>query len=388
MKSKKQIELAITDWSDNSIFNKSNFRNNWIIQLLQKYLSDKYEFKWSDNPKYLIYNVFGDSYLEYSKDCVRICVAWENIAIDWNLADYGISTYLMDFGERCLSYPYYFLHKDDLRFALKKHLINDKRKKFCSFMVTNGDADKIRGEFFEKLCEYKKVDSGGRWKNNIGGPIGDRCGDFSTSKREWQKGYKFSLCFENSSQKGYVTEKILQAFSAGCVPIYWGDESLCDEKYARFRPVFNPKAFINVHNFDSIDSAIREIERIDNDNGAFEAMRKEPIFRAECLEEFLGAKFANEGGQNDIWSAENIEQTTQTIIYKSEKMFVDFFDNIFTKEEKQIKYGERLNIHFNERKYQAKKKKQREKRRKIERVIEYPFKKLRNYIRDKFRNSQ
>ena len=73
-------------------------------------------------------------------------------------------------------------------------------------------------------------------------------------------------------------------------------------------------------------------------------------------------------------------------------MLVDFFDNIFTKEQKQIKYGQFLNAYFNERKAQAKKNKQkeslREQRRKIERVIEYPFKKLRNYIRDKLRNSQ
>ena len=348
---KKQIDIKIVDWWDS--VDEINFKNEPLIQLLQKYLGHKYEFKWNDNPKYLIYSVFGDSHLEYSRDCVRICIAWENVAIDWNLADYGISTYLMDFGERCLSYPYYLLYLQDLKFALKKHLIYDKKEKFCSFMVSNGEADKIRDEFFEKLCEYKKVDSGGRWKNNIGGPIGDRYNDFPTSKREWNKNYKFNLCFENSSQKGYVTEKIIQAFTAGCVPIYWGDESLCDEKYAKFRPIFNPKAFINVHNFDSIESAIKEIERIDNDDSAFEAMRKEPVFRTECLEEFLGEKFANGGGQkgniNDIWSAEHIDSTIKSMTNHAEQILANFFDNIFTKGTKQIKYGQRLNAYFSQR---------------------------------------
>ena len=124
---------------------------------------------------------------------------------------------------------------------------------------------------------YKKVDFGGRWRNNIGGAIGDRYNDFRTSKYHWLKDYKFHICFENSSYPGYVTEKLIQAFRAKCVPIYWGDPTLCDEKYAEYRPVFNPKAFINVHNFDSLDFVVKEVERLDNDPQAFLAMLKEPM---------------------------------------------------------------------------------------------------------------
>ncbi len=37
------------------------------------------------------------------------------------------------------------------------------------------------------------------------------------------KGYKFSICYENTRDiKGYVTEKIFDCFAAGVVPIYWG----------------------------------------------------------------------------------------------------------------------------------------------------------------------
>ena len=55
------------------------------------------------------------------------------------------------------------------------------------------------------------------------------------------------------------------------------------------------------------------------------------------------------GNINDIWSAEHIEQTTQAIIDKGEKMLSEFYDNIFTKGTKQIKYGQRLNAHFSQR---------------------------------------
>ena len=372
---KKRIDIKVVDWWCS--FDKKNFKNNSLIHILRKHLGHKFKFNFSNNPKYLLYNSFDDSHLDYDKDCVRIFYTGENIRTDWNLADYGIDYDLLDFDERHLCFPLYFLYTSDLKNAVKTHLLsNDKREKFCSFMVSNEYADKIRDKFFEKLCKYKKVDSGGRWKNNIGGA-------FIENKNAWLKNYKFNLCFENSSQKGYVTEKIIQAFAAGCVPIYWGDESLCDEKYAKFRPVFNPKAFINVHNFDSIESAIKEIERIDNDDSAFETMRKEPIFSDESMERF----FDLSPKTHNIWSAENIDSTAEFVVEKSQKMLASFFDNIFTKGEKQIKYGQRLQAYFEQRKsdrerrlkLQAKPK--RKKLRQIENFFTYIPKKIRTLWR-------
>lgn len=43
------------------------------------------------------------------------------------------------------------------------------------------------------------------------------------SKNETLKNYKFSICFENTSNEyGAIMEKIFDCFAAGCVPIYWG----------------------------------------------------------------------------------------------------------------------------------------------------------------------
>lgn len=36
------------------------------------------------------------------------------------------------------------------------------------------------------------------------------------------RAYRFNLCFENCDRDGYITEKLLQALIAGCVPLYWG----------------------------------------------------------------------------------------------------------------------------------------------------------------------
>ena len=74
--------------------------------------------------------------------------------------------------------------------------------------------------------------SGGAYKNNIGGPLsslygGGGAGD--TAKLAFLKDHTYNLCFENGLADGYVTEKLLHAKLAGCVPLYWGPpEALTD----------------------------------------------------------------------------------------------------------------------------------------------------------------
>jgi len=46
------------------------------------------------------------------------------------------------------------------------------------------------------------------------------------SKHEVLSRYKFSLCFENMSMQGYVTEKIFDCFYTGCIPIYLGAKNI------------------------------------------------------------------------------------------------------------------------------------------------------------------
>nr|WP_272916661.1 glycosyltransferase family 10 [Helicobacter saguini] len=114
--------------------------------------------------------------------------------------------------------------RDDFKIIVNKHLSETKdikfKTKFCGYMVSNvwHPFTDTREEVFKALNEYKKVDSGGKHANNIGFAI--------KNKIEWLKDYKFNLCFENSSYPGYLTEKLFDAFAAGCVPIYWGDTSL------------------------------------------------------------------------------------------------------------------------------------------------------------------
>jgi hypothetical protein len=58
--------------------------------------------------------------------------------------------------------------------------------------------------------------------------------------------YKFSICFENSIFEGYVTEKIIDPFFAGCIPIYLGAPDVADYIPAN--------CFINFKDFESFEA--------------------------------------------------------------------------------------------------------------------------------------
>ena len=93
-----------------------------------------------------------------------------------------------------------------------------KDKKFCIFVVSN-PSNPIRNDFFKKLSEYKKVDSYGKYENNMPNE------EYTPEKiRE----YKFMICFENKAKDEYFTEKLMNAYLEKTVPIYWGCTNIGD----------------------------------------------------------------------------------------------------------------------------------------------------------------
>lgn len=235
----------------------------------KKILEERYEVVECDTPQFAFFS--GGDYSEcYKYDCIRVMEMGENQRVNFNLFDYGYGFDRMTFGDRYLYYPLYAneIYKADMDLALCKHKQDDmyflKKKKFCNMVVSNvRNASDYRRFFFEKLCEYKKVDSGGRSLNNLpdGQPIKD--------KRGFQEEYRFSLAFENSRYPGYTTEKIIQAWAAGTIPIYWGDPTIAEQ--------FNERAFVNCNNYDSVEEIIEAIKQIDEDEQLYLEMQRQPI---------------------------------------------------------------------------------------------------------------
>ncbi len=209
---KPQIKMRVVNWWIPD--NEKNFYDNLFVQILSK----KYDIVYSEKPDFLLFSQIDNYEMKthfFDYDCVRIFYTGENVRTDFNVADYGIDFDYMEFGDRHLHLPLFALGNIEQNRAL------NKRENFCAYIVTNGGEKNnvlLRELFFDKLSKYKKVDSGGRHRNNIG--------HFVEDKHKWLQNYKFNLCFENSSYPGYLTEKLFDAYNAGCVPIYWGDTSL------------------------------------------------------------------------------------------------------------------------------------------------------------------
>ena len=138
----------------------------------------------------------------------------------------------------------------------------DKKIAFCSFVYSNYVADDRRKILFDKISAYKKVDSGGRYLNNIGGPTDNKLG--------FEMSHKFSMAIENSCRDGYTTDRIVCSFIAGTIPIYWGNPKIGKE--------FNTKRFINCHDYENFDQVVERIKEIDNNDNLFIAIMNEPLF--------------------------------------------------------------------------------------------------------------
>jgi len=149
------------------------------------------------------------------------------------------------------------------------------RSKFCIFVASNPNCVE-RNTLFHMVSRYKKVDSCGLLFNNCtqipGGPGGS---GGQVDKVAAYRSYKFALVCENSAAPGYVTEKLLHAKLAGCVPIYWGAPDVEID--------FNTDSFINASSYDSAAALLAYIEQVDNDAGLWLKLATAPLLKADQL---------------------------------------------------------------------------------------------------------
>lgn len=250
-----KIKINFTDfWSG---FNKTN---NYFYNLL----IEEFDVEISNNPDYLFFSVFGNEHQKYK--CVKIAYYAENIPTPLGYCQWSFSVdYLND--HRNYRLPIYLLHDNYYNLIKKKDIDeNLSKRKFCNFIVSNGNCIE-RNNFFIELSKYKKVDSGGRFMNNIGNPVID--------KIKFQSEYKFSIAYENNAYRlehpGYTTEKIIEPMLANSIPIYWGNPIIDLE--------FNKKSFINSYDFNSQKEMIDYIIELDNDDDKYLEVLKQPWFK-------------------------------------------------------------------------------------------------------------
>ena len=259
---------------------RKNIHPRWI-SLISKDLEGLINIEMDeDNPDYLIYATFGcENTLNKYNNTIKIAFFTENQLPDLNFADYAIGLGHINHLDRFFTFPYfvYELTKRNINIKdfeiIRNEVLNSrKREKFCAAVITNPIG--FRLYFIKELNKYKNIDMGGRFHNNIGGHVKD--------KIEFLKQYKFSLAMENSEADGYTSEKIIDAYLAGTIPIYYGDYMVDD--------YINPKTYILIRSQRDMANKINYIKRIDNDDNLYRSILKEKVF----IDDFFVDNIQNE----------------------------------------------------------------------------------------------
>ncbi len=85
---------------------------------------------------------------------------------------------------------------------------------------------KLRHEVIEKFAAAHNIDVFGRGYKEI------------PYKLEALKDYAYTIVIENEQSKGWFTEKLIDAFQTGCIPIYWGAPDIYDY-FENTKGIFN-----------------------------------------------------------------------------------------------------------------------------------------------------
>jgi len=276
--SQKTVKVNFTGLS---IRNEFNPNDNSILDILKKH----YDVQVCDDPDYLFCGVLYKGYFNQgvydkyilSDSKIRIMFDGENLVPDFNLVDYAVCQYPMEYFDRNCYFPCgieaftnrrtFFRELQDKDRNYSEEFLKSKEF-FASFIASHDSENNMRGDFFKALNKRKRVESVGSYLNNM--PNGETVDWLDGSKLKFQRKCKFSLCFESTKDEGFITEKIIEAFYSDTIPVYYGSSNITD--------IFNPKAFINVGDYESIDAVIDRILEIDSNDALYLEMMRQPIF--------------------------------------------------------------------------------------------------------------
>lgn len=264
-------------------------------------------------------NIIKDKFKKLLKNNpITVFIAGECIEPDLNIFDYAIVFDRNTTSEdRIIRIPYFnkfyrciFEKSNKIKTIEQAKKELNQKKKFCNFIYSNPNAHPMRDKLFYSISKYKQVEALGKHLNNVSeyDEKNIRIQDWRLQSIKYKENYKFSIASENAQYDGYISEKLYTSFQAHTIPIYFGDKRVDEE--------FNPKAFINVSNFENLDKLNEYIKKIDNDDSLYLKYIMEPWLTKEQL------KIHN-----------NIE-----------KNYYDFFNKLFTYKKEKL-YRKSIGFH-------------------------------------------
>ncbi|MCM1174205.1 MAG: glycosyltransferase family 10 [Blautia sp.] len=263
----------------------NDYNIEWLYQL---FLLDKEKYEIVvdyEDPQYVLvvisHVIYRNALLYkqlqniYSEDRIIIFLGDEAISPDMNLFDYAI-TYddELFMRDRICRRPTVLWMRGGDKICKKNHLEYAEAeqkydtRKFCSFIYSNAKANTHRASIFYGLNSYQNVDALGKYLHNCDIEITRNEKNWFELSIEQKENYRFSIAAENSFFRGYTSEKIISSFLAHSIPIYWGNPNIEKE--------FNPKAFINCHNYKDLNEVIEKVKTINEDKALWSYIVTQP----------------------------------------------------------------------------------------------------------------
>lgn len=198
----------------------------------------------------------------FSMEATRNFV-WQDLT--WlKLAGYDISALTNPLADVFITY----FRLDDFAALQQKELPSWEERKNAAAFVATQCTGKYRNLIVSKLAALGvPIDSLGSCVPS--GSKGNTNNNFSFSKLEALKSYRVYLAFENCEESGYVSEKVMDGFLAGALPVYFGAPDIWN-----FVP---PKSLIQLSSADDdavFDKAVAMIKAALESKDAWESMMR------------------------------------------------------------------------------------------------------------------
>jgi hypothetical protein len=170
--------------------------------------------------------------------------------------------------------------------------VKNNKKKFLSYVASN--CVTFREKTFTNLSTIATVHYGGGCSGLAGG---NGTIQKSRVRGSWEKNskgafkdYRYGLVMENKKSDGYITEKIVNAYLSGTVPIWYGTNEIFD--------VINERAFI-FYDPENPQPALDRIMYLEKNQTAYDEVLNEPILAngKQTIEDYFSFRDDVGGGK-------------------------------------------------------------------------------------------
>ena len=150
-----------------------------------------------------------------------------------------------------------------------------KKDKFACLIASHDDKGRVRTKTYNLLSSVWTIWCPWLLLHNIDVKIPKY-----EDKINFMKEYKFNICPENKYYEWYVTEKLVDAIKAGCIPIYYGAFNKFDEK------IFNKDRIL----FCDDINLEKKVKELNSNKEKYLEFIKQPIFKenvADIIFEYI-----------------------------------------------------------------------------------------------------